>query len=87
MFSQVSDWIEIEYANNVDEDEAVPVFGYKDKFFYLRDFIRCHNNPWGDMLVPDYIHAYQSTEYHNPYFIELSSSGDAVRLYLEVTDA
>lgn len=53
------------------------------KRHYLSDFVKCHNNPWVGDVYPEYIHAYYAHEYYNPIFIELSVTGDAVKIYLK----
>ena len=52
----------------------------------MENFIRCHNNPWGGMNVPDYIHGYESNEYYRPLFIELSNDGGMVKVCMEVDE-
>lgn len=94
MFKQVSDWIEIEYVEDEHEEandfkasfwyNFKASFWYNNRRYFLENFIRCHNNPWGGMNVPDYIHGYESGEYYRPLFIELSNDGEMVKVYMEV---
>ena len=87
MFKLVSDWIEIEYMEVEDEEDLVPAFMYNDRQYLLRNFLRCHNNAWGGIsYAPEYIHGYDCTNYWTPIFIEISDSGDCVRVYVEVKD-
>lgn len=85
---RISDWIEIEYIKNEnyasDSDELFPAFKWNNGYEFLIDYPRTHNNPWGNIDCPDYIHAYSANNYWNPIFIELADSGDAVRVYEEV---
>lgn len=93
-FKLISDWLEIEYreitedmkAYTKEEDYWQPGFEYEGNFNYLSDFIRCHNNPWSGIDCPDYIHGYDSTDIYRPLFVEISDSGDAVRLYKHILE-
>lgn len=72
--------IEITYVDS-EEGDFVPAFDWNGETYYLDDFIRCHNNPWGEIDCPDYIHAYDSTNYYNPIFIGVDDSGEYVDIY------
>ena len=94
MYKEVSDWLEIDYREITEdmkeytdeEDYWQPGFEWDGEFRFLSDFIRAHNNPWGNIDAPDYIHGYDSTNIFRPLFIEISNSGDAVRLYEHVRE-
>ena len=85
----LTDWLEIqhkevdedmkEYLNS--EDYIQPYVEFEGKTYWLNDFVRTHNNPWGNIDCPDYIHGYDSTNIFCPMFIEISNSGDCARLY------
>ena len=53
------------------------------KRYYLSGFVRCHNNQWIQDVYPYYIHAFNVHEYHNPMFIEVSETKEAVRVYFK----
>lgn len=80
------EWLEVEYKECGVSEDLEPYFTYDGIDYFLSDFVRTHNNPWGNMDTPDYIHAYDCTNYFNPYFIEIADSGDCVRLYERVTE-
>lgn len=86
-FRPISGWIEIEYRQLPEDmrifygDDSCPCFVLNGKLYYMHDFVRCHNNPWGNMDVPEWIHGYDSTNYFNPVFIRISESGDYVKVY------
>lgn len=78
------------YADKYDDSEdgfyPVTYFEYNGERFALGRFI----NRWGMMgfdqeckVYPEYIDGYDSENYFTPYYIEISDSGDAVRLYME----
>ena len=77
--------IEIEYV--VDEHDSdkdfKPSFWWNNKRYYLDNFIRTHNNPFGGINCPEYIHGYEAENYYNPLFIELIND-EAVNVYKEV---
>lgn len=77
------DWIEIEYVEDEHEEENdfKPSFWWNNQRYFLDNFIRTHNNPWVSDNFPDYIHAYEAEVYHNPLFIELNESGEAVNVF------
>jgi len=88
-FEAVSGWLEIQYREiteemreYMDDEESIqPGFEFEGGFHYLSDFVRTHNNPWGGLDVPDYIHGYDATNIYNPLFIEIDNGGEAVRVY------
>ena len=88
-FERISGWLEVEYREITDEmkeytgeeDYIQAGFEYEGDFHYLSDFVRCHNNSWGGIDSPDYIHGYDATNIFMPLFVEIADSGDAVRLY------
>ena len=72
-FTAISDWI------NITNSES---FQFKDNTYQLSDFVKIHNNPWVSFEgVPDHIHAMHASETHDPIYLELSESGEQVRLY------
>ena len=85
----LTDWLEIQYKEAdedmkdylIQEDWIQPCVEYESETYWLSDFVRTHNNPWGNIDCPDYIHGYDSTNIFNPMFIELADSGDCARLY------
>jgi len=89
MYALISDWLEVEYREITDEikeytdeeDYIQPGFEWDNEFRFLSDFVRAHNNPWGNIDAPDYIHGYDATNICRPLFIEINNSGDEVRLY------
>lgn len=89
MYKMVSDWIEIEHVEDEHEEsnDFKASFWYNNHRYFMEDFLKAHDNAWGSIPdAPEYIHAYESNEYYNPLFIELSESGDAVRVYMKVGD-
>lgn len=48
-------------------------FEYNGEFYYLSNFLKCHDNPWGNMDVPEYIHGYDANNIYDPIFISLIS--------------
>lgn len=92
-FEKISDWLEIKYKEITDEmkeyytneeDWIQGGFECEGDFYWLSDFVRCHNNPWGNIDCPEYIHGYDATNIFRPLFVEISDSGDTVRLYKHV---
>lgn len=89
MYERISDWLEVQYREITEdmkeytdeEDYWQPGFEFEGGFYYLSDFVRAHNNPWGNITAPDYIHGYDGTDWFNPMFIEIDDGGEAVRLY------
>ena len=83
-YEKVAENLEIVYIEREGVDDLEPAFMYNDKWYYLSDFIRTHNNPWtAGTHFPDYIHAYEANDYYNPLFIELIGD-EAVNVYQEV---
>lgn len=88
-FEAVSGWLKIQYREitedmreYMDDKESIqPGFEFEGGFHYLSDFVRTHNNSWGGLDVPDYIHGYDATNIFNPLFIEIDEGGEAVRVY------
>ena len=87
---QKSEWIEIEYREIPDEmkeyvkneeDWWRPCFYYNEEYWWLSNFLLCHGSPWGEVDVPDYIHGYDSNNYYNPIYIQVSESGEFVKIY------
>ena len=69
-----------------EHEEALdfePSFWWNNKRYYLKNFIRTHNNPWIGGEWPEFIHGYEAGEYYNPLFIELIGD-EAVNVYKEV---
>ena len=80
--------IEIEYVED-EHDESrdfQPSFWWWNRRYYLDDFIRIHNNLWVSPVYdeyPEYIHAYESDNYHNPLYVEIVDGGDYINVYEE----
>ena len=55
------------------EEVYLPSFYFAYTRYFLKDFIRTHNNPWVSDNFPSYIHGYSSTCYsaYAPIYIEL----------------
>ena len=66
-----SELIEINYDN-----DGEPYFEYDGTCHYLDYFTRCHNNPWISDDYPEYIHAFDSTNYVQPLYIELLNDSE-----------
>jgi hypothetical protein len=88
----LTDWLEIQYKEVTEdmkehldpEDWISPCVEFENETYWLCDFVRTHNNPWGNIACPDcpeYIHGHDSTNIFNPMFIEIADSGDCARLY------
>ncbi len=76
--------IEMVEDEHLEELDFEPSFWFENRRWYLKDFIRCHNNPWvGADSFPEYIHGYDAENYFNPIFIELVGD-EAVNSYREV---
>ena len=58
-----------------DEEEVyLPSFVYAYTRYFIKDFIRTHNNPWVSDNFPEYIHGFSSYSYYSEYspiYIEL----------------
>lgn len=84
--------IEIEYVEDEhnEDDDYEPSFWYDNRRYFLKDFIRVHNNPWWSCSheLPEYIHGVLSDgsarSYERPFFIEVLESGDYVNIYEEL---
>lgn len=74
-----------EHNENLD---FTPSFWFNNKRYYLKDFIKCHNNPWIGTTYndpyPEYIHGYEADNYYNPLFIEVNDP--MVNVYEEVNN-
>ena len=59
-------------------------FNYKNKRYYINDFIRIRRNPWlNESNYPGFIHGIQN-EYYEPLFIELLDGYDTfINVYQE----
>lgn len=71
-----------------EHDESLdfePSFWWNNRRYHLKNFIRTHNNPWVGGQWPEFIHAYEAEEYHNPLYIELIGD-DAVNIYKEAEE-
>ncbi len=78
--------IEIEYLpNERDErlDYAPSFFALKRRYF-LRDFVRVHNNPWLGENYPAEVQAVECGNYYDPLFIALTDDGSGVYIFEEV---
>ena len=84
-FKRVSRWIEVKYTL-----KGNPYFDFRKRRYHLGNvnttcpvLLRCRNNMWSAFNndeLPSYIHGYSSESY-NPIFVEISDSGEAVRIY------
>ena len=55
-----------------EELDFEPSFWWNNHRYYLKDFIKYHNNPWvSDFGIPDYIHAVEADNYYHSLYIEL----------------
>ena len=72
--------------------QGEPFFRYKNKRYYLDNFLRVHYPFIDTMIITDTINALQSKEiiqlagyesdiYYKPLFLEIGDSGENVRLY------
>ena len=59
-----------------------PSFWFWNRRYYLKDFIRAHNNPWVSVDYPENIHGYEAGNYYDPLYIELIGSA-FVNVYKE----
>ena len=59
-------------ADEIDEETGTmyPAFYWNGKLYDINDFLKVTNNPYASKDFPDYIHAYETSEYKEPYFIE-----------------
>lgn len=48
---------------------------------YLKDFIRCHNNPWISDVFPEWLDAVEIENYYNPMGIRYDSRSEMVIVY------
>ena len=58
-------------------------FYHHGKRISMSLIIKCHRNPWigGEGIFPEFIHGYKVDEYYNPLFVEINSTGTAVKVY------
>ena len=85
-FKRVSRWIQVKYTIK----DGNPYFEFRKQRYHLGNvktncpiILRCRNNMWSafnNEELPNYIHGYSSESY-NPIFVEISDSGEAVRIY------
>ena len=59
-----------------------PSFWFWNRRYYLKDFIRAHNNPWVSVDYPENIYGYEAGNYYDPLYIELIGSA-FVNVYKE----
>ena len=68
---------DVRYFGDADLPGVEPIFKWDDHTYYLRDFIRVHNNPWWSCghELPEYIHGVLDDGIWRPYdgalFIQL----------------
>ena len=76
--------IEIEYVpdEHEEENDFKPSFWFRNRRYFIENFIRVHDNPWmgGAVEYPEYIHAVEADSYYRPLFIELVGDS-AVNVY------
>lgn len=78
--------IEIHYIPDEDPRyEMQPSFVFNGQRYWLKDFIRTHNNIWVNQSdFPDYIDAYQGNEYMLPLYIHYYESEQQVDVYIKI---
>ena len=72
---QNSEPVPIECVEDEHEEsrDFQPSFWWNNRRYFLDNFTRCHNNPWlGYTEYPEHIHAFESDNYHDPLFLELT---------------
>lgn len=63
------EFVEDEHDENLD---FLPSFWFANRRYYLKDFIRIHNNPWlNSDGIPEHITGMEYEKYSCPLFIEL----------------
>lgn len=83
IYNRLSRWLKIYFTLSGD-----PYFNFKGKRYRLDNFIS-NNSAWGsvtDILTSEdgekiMFSGYEADSYYRPYFIEVDSCGDAVRVY------
>lgn len=78
-------WIVIETVPD-EHDGALdfePSFWFENSRHYIKDFTRCHNSSFIGGGFPGYIHGFETENYYDTLFIELSDDGGAVNVYRE----
>ncbi len=65
--------LDIHYLPDQDSKyDMQPSFTFNGQRYWLKDFIRAHNNVWiNDSTFPSYIDAYQANEYHFPLYLQI----------------
>lgn len=87
VYKRVSRWIKIDFTL-----KGVPFFRHNNRRYKLDDFLRINYPYYDSEVITDTINAkdakeviqlsgYEANEYYKPLFIEISDSGDGVRLY------
>lgn len=93
-YESVSRWIKIEYVTVTNRNinsiysyceigESVPAFRYKNKRYYIRNFERLCSPIKADGIL---ITGTEIGQYYNPLLLEVSNSGEAIRLWQSITD-
>lgn len=79
-------WYEIEHVYDDCDDELISGFTYNGQWHALDNYIKTSNNAWNN--EPEHyeagLHARDMTSYYKPDYVELDSSGEAVRVWKEV---
>lgn len=91
-YRRVSNWLEVKFRNvtsrhtlsdYADREGQLAYFTYKRRNYAMGQFMRLLNS----VTLEDgsIISGYDCTNWYNPYLIEINSTGEAVRLWEEVT--
>ena len=83
-YKSASRWIKIEYTIK----DSKPYFRHYGKRYYLDNIMRLsYPIMWNDKDGKlNYISGYDSTQWYNPYLVELDEAGEYVRLWEELED-
>lgn len=74
------EYVEDEHDSELDYKSS---FWFRNHRYYLKDFVRCHNNPWiSDTGIPENITGMEDDNYYNPLFIEVISA-EEINVYEE----
>lgn len=79
--------IPIKYRRHVSdygETDFEPCFMFEHNWHWMKDFIRCHDNPWVSDVYPKHIHGMENDGLF-PLFIELIGD-EYVNVYREEED-
>lgn len=90
-FQKLSDWLNIEYVDDIDlhlPESARYVFIFEGSIRKLNDFTKIHCNPWfgNDDGYPEFITAVERYPVGEPLYIEINDQKTQVRVYKEETN-